>query len=354
MAVGFQFGLLLAALSAICNGSFAVITKLPETKNIPPLILNFWMAEGVGLSGILLLALPSRVFSAWGLLGGALFVISTANAVTAVSLIGVSAATGVWCGVAVLCSFAWGVLVVGDQVDNMQQALAALAVILLGIAGIVAAAWAGSSEEDTADEAEEGEACALGDEPEAAAGAREALLDSGVTRRKWNLDARTWRQQLGVGSRALLGLLSAVLAGVFGGLILAPMLAAPPGVRGIQFVPSMAFGALLVAPLSTLALTCTGTITFIEATSSRAAGPGILAGAIWNLGNMCCIAAVTHSDLGMTVAMPIMQSGLFVAGMWGICLFKEIRGAWALAAYWASGAVLVFGVGLLAAAKQGW
>jgi glucose uptake protein GlcU len=110
-----------------------------------------------------------QVFSAWGLLGGALFVISTANAVTAVSLIGVSAATGVWCGVAVLCSFAWGVLVVGDQVDNMQQALAALAVILLGIAGIVAAAWAGSSEEDTADEAEEGEACALGDEPEGGA-----------------------------------------------------------------------------------------------------------------------------------------------------------------------------------------
>lgn len=49
------------------------------------------------------------------------------------------------------------------------------------------------------------------------------------------------------------------------GLILAPMLLAPPTARGIQFVPSFALGVLLAAPLSTLALTCTRHITFTQA-----------------------------------------------------------------------------------------
>lgn len=91
----------------------------------------------------------------------------------------------------------------------------------------------------------------------------------------------------------------------------------------------------------------------MQATSSRAAGPGLAAGAVWNAGNTCCIAAVTNPQVGLAVAMPVMQAGLFVAGLWGICLYREIRGARALAAYWCSGAVLVLGVALLAAAKRG-
>jgi len=79
-----------------------------------------------------------------GVLSGALFVASAANAVTAISLIGLSAATGVWCGTAVIVSFAWGVMVAGDKVEHMGLALAALGLILAGIAGIVtASAWGG-------------------------------------------------------------------------------------------------------------------------------------------------------------------------------------------------------------------
>lgn len=94
---------------------------------------------------------PPQVFSWWGLLSGALFVGSAANAVTAIALIGVSAATGVWCGVAVVVSFAWGVLVAGDEVAHMGRALAALALILAGIAGVAVAAWVGGGEADGGD-----------------------------------------------------------------------------------------------------------------------------------------------------------------------------------------------------------
>lgn len=90
------------------------------------------------------------MFTAWGLLAGALFVLSASNAVTAISLIGLAAATGVWCGVAVLASFCWGVLVAGDEVEHMGQAAAALALILCGIAGVALAAWTGGQAADQA------------------------------------------------------------------------------------------------------------------------------------------------------------------------------------------------------------
>jgi hypothetical protein len=48
-----------------------------------------------------------------------------------------------------------------------------------------------------------------------------------------------------------------------------------------------------------------------------------------------------------------LQCGLFVAGIWGIALFREITGWRALATYWVSGGLLVVGAGLLAAAKGG-
>ena len=81
------------------------------------------------------------------MLSGALFVACAANAVTAISLIGLSAATGVWCGTAVLVSFSYGVLVAGDSVQRLGLAALALGLILFGIAGVALAAWAGGKEE---------------------------------------------------------------------------------------------------------------------------------------------------------------------------------------------------------------
>lgn len=42
---------------------------------------------------------------------------------------------------------------------------------------------------------------------------------------------------------------------------------------------------------------------------SRAAGPGMAAGLVWNLGNLACILAVTDKRVGLAIAMPIMQVG---------------------------------------------
>lgn len=218
---GSRVGLWLAILAAFFNGSFGVFSKLRSTRNEHPLIFNYWLGEGVALSGLLLLAVPPRVgapgrvvrlslmeglpldhsdrscvqhlmrashpslprcqaFSAYGMLSGVLFVLSASNAVTAISLIGLAAATGVWCGVAVLTSFAWGVLVVGDEVEHMWQAAAALALILLGISGIAASAANGGQAEASPSVSRE-----ASNEPEAAGSGTEGGPSSGYRHVGW-------------------------------------------------------------------------------------------------------------------------------------------------------------------------
>lgn len=69
-------------------------------------------------------------------------------------------------------------------------------------------------------------------------------------------------------------------------------------------------------------------------------------GIIWNVGNMLSIMAV--QVVGLPIAYPIMQCGLFVAGLWGVLLFGELKSAVAQAVYWAGGGVLIAGSALLA------
>jgi glucose uptake protein GlcU len=74
----------------------------------------------------------------------------------------------------------------------------------------------------------------------------------------------------------------------------------------------------------------------------------MLAGLIWNVGNICTVLAV--ATIGFEIAVPIRQCGMFVAGVIGIAWFGELRGAraGALWLWWVSGCVLLSGAWLLA------
>ena len=78
--------------------------------------------------------------------------------------------------------------------------------------------------------------------------------------------------------------------------------------------------------------------------------PGMLSGAIWNAGNMCSIVATNDPRVGLSIAYPIMQCGLLVAGLWGIFAFHELKGR-AIAVYAASGCVVVIGASMLTLSK---
>jgi len=65
---------------------------------------------------------------------------------------------------------------------------------------------------------------------------------------------------------------------------------------------------------------------------------------------MCSIIATTDPQVGLSIAYPVMQCGLFVAGLWGILLYGELRGKWQLG-FWLPGLFVLAGASMLAAAK---
>jgi glucose uptake protein GlcU len=81
------------------------------------------------------------------------------------------------------------------------------------------------------------------------------------------------------------GILAAVAAGLIGGLLLAPMKFA--SVQGLAFLPSMAVGILIAAPLSLVMQRVVPTGQAEEAQWRAAVRPGVLAGIVWNIGNAC-------------------------------------------------------------------
>ena len=109
-------------------------------------------------------------------------------------------------------------------------------------------------------------------------------------------------------------------------------------------------GVLIFAPLVTGLLVSLQQAPWPALHPNEAALPGIASGTCWNLGNMCSIIATTDPQVGLSIAYPIMQCGLFVAGLWGILLYRELKGRWQLG-FWVPGLFVLAGASMLAAAK---
>eukprot|EP00191_Tetraselmis_sp_GSL018_P002240 CAMPEP_0177597812 /NCGR_PEP_ID=MMETSP0419_2-20121207/11935_1 /TAXON_ID=582737 /ORGANISM="Tetraselmis sp., Strain GSL018" /LENGTH=324 /DNA_ID=CAMNT_0019090055 /DNA_START=269 /DNA_END=1240 /DNA_ORIENTATION=+ len=315
-------GLACAGLAAICAGSFGSLSKLEQCQEVHPYIFNFWTCQGFVLSSALLLLLDPqfRVFEPLGLLSGLLYVIATANSFAAIASVGLSVGSGIWSGTAVIVSFSYGLLIAHENLNSLALAISALVVLILGIGGIAYSSYlsAGtfySTENDV----------------------EEPLI-------------RHVQHAGKSAAKRFLGIVSALLSGLFGGLVIAPMSFAVDSHRGLSFIPSMGLGVLLASPIATNMLVWSAD----ERPSllpKTAAIPGVIAGFISNAGNATSIIASRDPSVGMAVAYPIMQCGLAVAGLWGVLVFREIRGR-AQAIYWLSAAVLLLGATLLAIAKQ--
>lgn len=151
--------------------------------------------------------------------------------------------------------------------------------------------------------------------------------------------------------RQVYGVVCALIVGVFGGSILMPLQLAPKQYRGLEFVPSFGLGTLVVAPLITLPY-----MWLSRSSGSRGNWavresllPGLLAGTIWNGANVCSIYAIPK--VGYAVAQPLMQCAILVAAIWGILVFKEIKGK-AVGVIAAAGVVVLAGAVMLALSKS--
>eukprot|EP00035_Acanthoeca_spectabilis_P009733 m.171718 g.171718 ORF g.171718 m.171718 type:complete len:341 (-) comp14819_c0_seq4:73-1095(-) len=328
-------GFILAAGSAVCNGSFAALSKVYPTD---PQVFNLQFCVGVFLSSLLAPAFYSFSGSEfgvtpYGVIAGLLLVLSTLFSFLAIPRIGLAIGQGVWGGVAIVVSFLWGAIgpdEISNPVKSLPLSSMAIAYLILGVFGMLL-----SQRYSTTN----------GDYKESIADDTTSLLVS----ESGNAGTVQAVQRDTNAGRLLAGLVCAVLVGCFGGSILVPLSFVPDKYSGIGFLPSFGIGAggsgFLIT--SCYLLYHRATAPSLTSIVSKSA-PGIAAGVVWNVGNVCSILAMGPAgNLSYGVAYPIMQCALFVSGLWGILWFEEIQGTTAIMGFFLSGGVLIGGAVVL-------
>eukprot|EP00246_Nothoceros_aenigmaticus_P004916 TRINITY_DN1663_c0_g1_i1.p1 TRINITY_DN1663_c0_g1~~TRINITY_DN1663_c0_g1_i1.p1 ORF type:complete len:354 (+),score=42.66 TRINITY_DN1663_c0_g1_i1:138-1199(+) len=309
-------GVLIAVLAAVANGSFAVLakTRAVHSARVDPYIFNIWASLGVLVTSLLMLVKVKFVWSWWAVLSAIFFVVSLANAFRAVRLVGVSVATGVWAGTAVIVSFLAGWIF--DSHGGINHIVVAVVATLIVIGGIVGVAWSGHV----------------------------GRVGIGQEERLETLLSNEGAGGLELEGAYSSGVYSALIAGVLGGLVMLPMTRAASEAQGMRFVVPFGICVIILAPVVTAIPYLVTAREWPNLHYDVAALPGIAAGIIWNIGNLLSIAAITY--LGYPVAYPIYQCGVFVAGIWGMLLYDEVRDDSATK-FWGSALAIVVGIALL-------
>jgi hypothetical protein len=163
-------------------------------------------------------------------------------------------------------------------------------------------------------------------------------------------------------TRRQLGIVGAVINGVWGGTNLIPLhYASQQGFGGAGYLISYATGSMIVLIFMWLFLF--GYYVYENNGSLREARkslpsfhvkdlgyPGLLAGCLYSLGNLTSIIAVTY--LGQGVGYSFCQTSILVSGLWGIFYFGEVNGREAIFKWFLSACVTIVGILLLSYQHQ--
>jgi glucose uptake protein GlcU len=349
-------GFVLAIMSAVGNGTFAALSKL--CPDVHPVHFNMLLSIGTLVSSFVF-ALLYPVFNDEDVdvrldfvacLSGSLFVMANTFAFFAIPRIGIALAQGTWGGVALTVSFVWGTYGPKDILKvpkSFGGAYGGIVMILVGIVGLA-----------------QSEALArllLG----GGKGDRASLLGSNAPSDDYaaldisgDINERAKSVNAGNGERGgreretqkqkLVGILCACLTGTFGGSILVPNQIG--ALKGQAAVASFGTGAFCTAMITTplyFALFDTSATPTRFPRKCAELWPGVVAGIIWNIGNIMQIFAIPA--IGFAVAGPINQCGLLISGLLGIFVFKEITGSSRIIVFFICSIVLVIGAFVLSA-----
>jgi glucose uptake protein GlcU len=275
-------------------------------------------------------------------------------AIIAMNMLGLSVASGLWSGCIITVSFLWGAVFFRDPVKNIWLTLLGLVMLFAGIIGL-ALCKSSTGEEKTENSDEiiketdinivetDAEINAVeetsnpgdlhltqepmihDDHAESYLASEEVtqseLLDDGVPLKPQSVYS-TVVSKLSDSKTYLFGILCCVMVGCLGGSVMVPTRYAPD--LGIVYTVSFGIGNIIVTPILAV-------IYFLAKRQMpqfhfKVGLPACCsAGVLWNIGNICGTYAVL-SPLGLTVGYPLTQVALVVAGLWGIVVFKELKG----------------------------
>eukprot|EP00929_Paragymnodinium_shiwhaense_P004027 TRINITY_DN10473_c0_g1_i2.p1 TRINITY_DN10473_c0_g1~~TRINITY_DN10473_c0_g1_i2.p1 ORF type:complete len:429 (+),score=85.48 TRINITY_DN10473_c0_g1_i2:131-1417(+) len=301
----------IAALSAVFNGSFPTLARVPK-EPLDPVLFNGIVCFGVFFSSLLVPLFTGNafLFTPGGFFGGVLFVFAALFSFLAIPRCGQASAQAVWSVSAITVSFLWGVLgpaEIAAPLASLTWSVGSLVLLVAGALVIVSCDKIAAQLEGTAKE--------------------EAAEEEGEDK--------------------VTGLLFALAVGLFGGSVLVPFKFIPAEAAGLAALPSFGLGSAVAGALVTYGYQTTVKKESFPAVPGDAVGAGLASGLIWNLGNICSVVAQGPPfNLAYGIAYPILQCAMLFGGLWGIFIFKEIKGQ-SVNVFWAGAALLIAGVVVL-------
>lgn len=247
---------------------------------------------------------------------------------------------------AVIVSFIWGAVILHDPVKNIYLTLLGLFLLIVGIFGLATVKTTVSDDNKKKDvSSKQIREESIEDEREDISLYRKESVNvsEDIPTKKERFLA-LWKKW----GRFLLGLFCVMCTGLFNGSMMVPArYNSDPKANGIIYLLSFGIGVMIVTPvIFVLYFLLQWRMPVFH--FKVALLPGLATGLIWSIGNAGSTYA-TLSPLGLTVGFPLTQCALLVAGIWGMTLFREIKGWKPILQFFI--AVLLFllpGCGLLA------
>jgi len=286
------------------------------------------------ISWVVLLFGEEFAFTPWGFVS-ALFMIPGGTAgYFAVRNAGLAVSQGIWSSLKVLVAFCWGILIFQEPVRSKVGTATAILFLMFGLAGMSYFAAP----------------------PSPLFSGYESISQPLIDEESGSESIEDAKNKCGCFRNRRLGLLGAVIDGAYGGSILVPMhFAGREKTKGLAYVLSFAIGcAVLVTIVWILRYLyyCARAGSFVGGAERMPSfhlmviGPyASLAGLIWSVGNISSILSV--SLLGEGVGYSIVQSQLLIAGLWGVCWYREIQGVRIVTSWFLFAIITVVGIILL-------
>lgn len=134
-----SYGYVAALVSCIAFGSFAVPIKgkAANSVSIDPLVMQTYKTGMCFLTSWLVLLLGEPfIFTPWGLLSGLFWVPGGTAGIAAVRTAGLAVSQGTWSTLKIMVAFVWGVFVFSEHVLSRLNSTMAIFLMMIGLWGM--------------------------------------------------------------------------------------------------------------------------------------------------------------------------------------------------------------------------
>eukprot|EP01114_Cavostelium_apophysatum_P013446 TRINITY_DN3260_c0_g1_i1.p1 TRINITY_DN3260_c0_g1~~TRINITY_DN3260_c0_g1_i1.p1 ORF type:complete len:349 (+),score=8.01 TRINITY_DN3260_c0_g1_i1:84-1130(+) len=328
--------------SIFAFGSFAVPIKSKRVLDakVDPLVYQSYKSFWACITSVIPFTYTAFSYTPWGIISGLLWIPGGVCAIVAINCIGLGVAMGFWSGIIVMGNFFFGVVVFREPLHNVPLAIGGVVLLSVGVAGMALASAVFKPPVASHGNVQRPRRLSITQTINEA----DPLLPSG------EITEVNFFQAMNPRKRAILGWFCTVMCGCCGALFNVPYkIASNRGSSSIDYLFSFATGVALVNSSALLFYTLFRLLYLKKKAPSFhfriMAIPGSISGILWSLGNYLSIYGIMF--LGQSIAGPSVQAGLVVSGLWGILLYRELKGLqiviWAISAVLAMSGIVLLG-----------